>query len=413
MKSIYFDISIPRILASKALGRVFPAVYDSFLSPVRFAELPDPPLPGPDWVRVKNRVAGICGADLSMYFVQASPSISIAALPGMPRAFLGHELIGEVVETGNRVDNLAAGDRVTLQRYLPCCSMKEIDPPCPPCRAGNYTLCENFAEGEMPRNTGAGFGDQFVAHRSQLMPVPDDISDDDAVLIEPTAGSLHAVLKRPPKENEKILVIGAGTIGLNVIQVARMLAPNCRIFVLEKVAAKKKKALALGADEALVGDPYEAVAAAGGAKLYKGPLGNQTILGGFDLIYDCVGYSGMIHDALRWLRARGDYILIGNQLSPVSFDHTPIWHQELRIQGVNSHGVEQWEGRSISSFELAMEMIRSGDIRLDGFITHRFPLDRYQEAFQTIKKGQETVIKAVLDIAKKDFPDHGVRHFLM
>jgi threonine dehydrogenase-like Zn-dependent dehydrogenase len=71
------------------------------------------------------------------------------------------------------------------------------------------------------------------------------------------------------------------------------------------------------------------------------------------------------------------------------------------LQGVNSHDVEQWEGRSISSFELAMEMIRSGDIRLDGFITHRFPLDRYQEAFQTIKKGRETVIKAVLDIGAR------------
>ncbi|UCD58708.1 MAG: alcohol dehydrogenase catalytic domain-containing protein, partial [Candidatus Hydrogenedentota bacterium] len=197
MKSIYFEVSVPKILATKLLSRISNSVYFSRLSPVRYGEVPEQELPGPNWVRVKSLLASICGADLSLFFVQASPSISIAALPGVPKAFMGHELVGRVLEVGEGVTDLAPGDRVTLQRYLPCCSMKEIEPPCQPCQEGNYTLCKNFSEGPNYENLGAGFGDHFKAHRSQLVKVPDEIPDEVAVLIEPAAVSLHAVLKRP------------------------------------------------------------------------------------------------------------------------------------------------------------------------------------------------------------------------
>jgi len=398
METIYFEVNIPKILATKLLSTIFPHVYFTRVSPVRFAGIPDQPLPGPRWVKVKNIMTGICGADLSMFFVQASPSISLAAMPGVPKAFMGHELVGRIAETGSGVTALNPGDRVVLQKYLPCCSMKEIDPPCNPCRDGNYTLCENFSEGALPRNLGAGFGDHFIAHESQLLKVPDALTDDVAVLIEPSAVSLHAVLRRAPKPNEKILVIGAGVIGLNVIQCIKAIEPNCSIFLLEKIEFKNELGLRLGADEIIRGDSYEAVGQATGANLYRGPLNNTNLLGGFDLIYDCVGYSKTIHDALRWLRARGDYVMVGNQLSPVSFDQTPVWQQEIGITGVNAHGNETYRGERVSSFELATHMILDGTIRLDGFITHRFPLKHYKKAFKLFRDKKEHVIKVVFEM---------------
>ncbi len=400
MKSLFFDVSIPKILATKALARISEAAYYSAFSPIRFGDIPERELPGPNWVRVKTLLASICGADLSLFFVQASPSISIAALPGVPRVFLGHELVGRVLEVGGGVADLAPGERVTLQRYLPCCSIKEIEPQCRPCREGNYALCENFSEGPGYENLGAGFSEQFIAHRSQLVKVPDEIKNETAVLIEPASVSLHAVLKRPPRDGEKALVIGAGTIGLNVIQFAKALSPNSIIYVLEKIDFKKKLAQRLGADSVLSGDPYEATASATGANIYKGPLNNTILLGGFDLIYDCVGYSRTIHDSLRWLKAGGDYVLIGNQLSPVTFDQTPVWHQELKIIGVNAHGIETFDGRKISSFDLAIEMIRDGRVGFDGFITHRFALADYRTAFKVFRQKREPVIKAVFDISR-------------
>jgi len=399
MKSIYFELNVFKILATKLFSKISERVYFSPLSPVQYDDIPDQKLPGPNWVRVKSILASICGADLSLFFVQASPSISIAALPGVPKAFMGHELVGRIVEVGSGVVDLKPGDRVTLQKYLPCCSIKEIEPPCKSCQQGNYTLCENFSESPNYENLGAGFGNHFFAHRSQLVKVPDDINDDIAVLIEPAAVSLHAVLKRPPQDNERVLVIGAGTIGLNVIQFAKVINPECVIYLLEKIDFKKNLALTLGADHLIEGDPYEAIASITGGKLYRGPLGNVNILGGFDLIYDCVGYSKTIHDSLRWLRAGKDYVMVGNQLTPVTFDQTPVWHQELNIIGVNAHGFEDYKGEKISSFDLAIRMIQSGEVNLDGFITHRFPLHQYKRAFKLFRQKKEPMIKVVFEIS--------------
>ncbi len=399
MKSIYFDVSIPKILITKALGGLFPFIYYSPMSPVSYGDIPERDLPGPGWVRVQSIMTGICGADISMFFVKASPKISIAALPGVSRAYMGHEVIGRVVETGSDVKGLNLGDRVTLQRYLPCCSLKEIDPPCAQCREGNYTLCENFSVGSLPENLGAGFGERFIAHESQLVKVPEGIPDEIAVLIEPTAVSLHAVLKRPPRDGENVLVIGAGTIGLNVVQFAKVMAPGCRLYILEKIKFKKDLARRLGADFSIEGDPYESIARETGGKLYRAPLGNSAMLGGFDLIDDWVGYSKTIHDSLRWLSAKGIYVMIGNQLEPVHFDQTPLWQQEITMMGINAHGHERFQGRDVSSFELAIEMIEKGKVHLDGFVTHRFRLDAYRQAFKLVREKSADVIKTVFDVS--------------
>lgn len=401
MRSLYFEVNVARILATRMLSRVFPSAPLTAVSPVRFGELPDAPLPGPDWVRVSTSLAGICGSDVALFFVQASPAISLAALPGVPRAFLGHEVVGRVLETGPAVQDLSSGDRVALKIFLPCCSTRGIEPQCAACREGNYTLCENFSEGAVVENTGAGFSDRFLAHRSQLVQVPPEIPDEAAVLIEPVAVSLHAVLRRPPAPGENVLVIGAGTIGLNVVQSAKAVEPAARIFVLEPQSFKQAWALRLGADEAIQGDPYEGIRRATGARLYKGALGNRVLLGGFDLVYDCVGHSDTLHHGLRWLRARGDYVMVGNQLWPATFDQTPLWHQELRLIGVNAHGCESWQGAKVSTFDLAMDFLRAGKIRLDGFITHRFPLDQYRQAFRLARRGGEGVIKIAFDLTSR------------
>jgi threonine dehydrogenase-like Zn-dependent dehydrogenase len=105
-----------------------------------------------------------------------------------------------------------------------------------------------------------------------------------------------------------------------------------------------------------------------------------------------------MHDSLRWLAPRGEYVMVGTQLAPVSFDITPLWNQELRMTGVNAHGMEDFGGRRISSFELAMEMALEGKITFEGFITQRFPLRAYKEAFRVIQTRPRDVIKVVFEI---------------
>ncbi len=399
MKSIYFEADIPKVVAMKVLTKISRKFYYSSLSPVIYNKnLPDEPLPGDNWVKVRNILAGVCGTDLSFFLVKPSPKIALSPLPGSKRTFLGHELVGIVESVGDRVEKFRPGDRVTMQKYMPCCDLKDLEDKCRFCKEGLYCLCENYGV-ESPKklnNLGAGFGDYFLAPENQLIKIPDDVSDDEGVMIEAAAVSLHSVLRHIPKAGEKVLVFGGGTIGLNVIQCLKIINPECEVYLLEKVKSKQEFALKLGADYILNGDPYKAVTDATGGKLYEGMFNNRMIMGGFDVIYDCVGTAFAFHNCLRWLRARGTYVKIGHHLNPTAYDETPIWWQEINIVGVNAHGMEDYQGKKISTFDLVIELIQQGKLNLDGFITHRFILDDYKKAFYTMANKPEEVIKVVL-----------------
>ena len=112
MRTIYFEKNIPKILLTKALLPIWPSVVYSRISPTRFVDAAEKPLPGPGWVRVRNRMCGICGSDLHLLFVDGDPRISLAALPGTERIYMGHEVLGEVTEIGTDVTTLKVGDRV-------------------------------------------------------------------------------------------------------------------------------------------------------------------------------------------------------------------------------------------------------------------------------------------------------------
>jgi D-arabinose 1-dehydrogenase-like Zn-dependent alcohol dehydrogenase len=114
VRSIYIEKDIPRMLVVKALKTIWPGVVFSALSPARYEEGPEPAMPGSRWVRVRNRQCGICATDLSLLHVDVAPSIAPAALPGIRRLYLGHEVVGRVTEVGPGVTRLAVGDRVIM-----------------------------------------------------------------------------------------------------------------------------------------------------------------------------------------------------------------------------------------------------------------------------------------------------------
>jgi threonine dehydrogenase-like Zn-dependent dehydrogenase len=134
MRTIYFEKSIPKILLAKALQPIWPAVIFSRLSPTRFVDVPEKQLPGPSWVRMHNRLSGICASDLHLLFVEADPRISPAALPGTEHIYLGHEVLGEVTEVGAGVTTVKVGDRVILEHPETSCLNQEIEPLCLQCR---------------------------------------------------------------------------------------------------------------------------------------------------------------------------------------------------------------------------------------------------------------------------------------
>ncbi len=398
MKTIYFEGKISKIAIIKVLTAFSKKGYHSRLSPIRYKKFPDPKLPADNWVRVKNIETGICGSDMTFYKCAQGPSTAFLPIPCSKITYLGHETVGEVVEVGSAVKKFKVGDRVCMNKYMACCDLKGYseDEQCEMCKAGNYADCENYGEpNKYDIHAGAGMGDSYLAPEGQLLSV-DGLSDDDAVLIEPFSVSLHAVLKRVPKENEKVLVIGAGMIGLNVIQFAKLLQPKCKIYVMENNPNKHEFAKKLGADVILTGEPYEAVAKATNAKIY-GKGKNRMILGGFDVIYDSVGKGTLFNDTLRWLRAQGTLVKIGYQMTKTKFDETPLWWQGLEIIGVDSHGMENYNGKKVSTFEIVKDMMLKKQLITDGFITHRFKLDDYKKAFKLLIENPRDTIKVVLD----------------
>ena len=153
MQTIYFEKNIPKILLARALRPIWPNVVFSRLSPTRFVDVPDEPLPGADWVRVRNRLCGICASDLHLLFVEADPRVSPAALPGTERVYLGHEILGEVTEVGPDATSLKVGDRVIMDYLETNCIARKIEPHCRHCREGNHYMCENTSLDHGPEGT--------------------------------------------------------------------------------------------------------------------------------------------------------------------------------------------------------------------------------------------------------------------
>jgi len=400
MRTIYFDKDIPRIMATKLLRPLWPAVVWSRLSPVRVVEYPEPELPGPRWLRVRNYQCGICATDLSLVNVEADPRVALAAEPGIQRIYLGHEAVGKVVDVGPEVERFKPGDRVVMEARpaaSPNCHTQEIDPPCRHCAAGQTRLCENASLGKGSVGVGCGWSDSYTAHESEVWPIPDSLTLDQAALIEPMAVGLHAVLRVMPVRGDRVLVIGAGTIGLLTLQALRAVAGTVHITMLARYPHQVEAAHRFGADVVLQdGDLYEQLAEITGAKYYPAPMNRGQLLGGYDVIYDSVGKQETITDGLRWARAGGKVVLVGSTFKPLKVDLTPVFYQEVDLIGSLTFGVESWQGRRVHTFDLVIELIEEGLLMDEGMITHRFPFEQYRQAIRTAQEKSSGSVKVML-----------------
>ncbi len=400
MRTIYVDKDIPKVLAVKALKKAWRGVAFSALSHAHDRTIPDPPLPGPRGVRVRNRLCGICASDVSLLFGDAEPTAAPLALPGNDRRYLGHEVVSEVTEIGPEVTRFAVGDRVIMDTCFegPNCHSQEIDALCPTCAAGIPALCENQSLGRGCPGVGGGFGDGYTCHESEVAPAPAGLTDEQIVIAEPLSVGMRAALRRPPAPGEHVLVLGAGIIGLTTAACIKAISPDCHLSVVARHDHQAAAARRAGADEIILGeDVYEAAARITGAQLYKGLLGSRMLMGGFEVVHDCVGTGKSLTDCLRWARARGTVVLVGVKIAPVKADLTPVWYQEVNLLGTYGHGTETFEGNTISTYDLVFQMIADGRLATEGLMTHRFGLDQWKEAVTTSLDKHSGAIKVAIE----------------
>jgi threonine dehydrogenase-like Zn-dependent dehydrogenase len=322
--------------------------------------------------------------------------------------------VGVVEETGPAVDKSHLGRRVCVEPTL-CCAVRGIEPPCQRCAKGEFCACENFGDrgsgsARLPpgtsigynSRTGGSFGEAFVAHVSQLVAVPDDLSDEQAVLTDPLACSLHAVLRADLRAAQRVLVYGAGMVGLGIVAAMRAVGFRGRIDALDRDEYLRAPAEALGADALLTlpaetSRRFERIADQTGATVQRARFGNYVLSGGYDLVFDCVGSPRSMGESLKWSRGRGQVIFVGTGHGR-RVDLTPIWFRELTVIGAYGRQVESFEGARIGTYQLVHQLIAGGRLKADGLLTHRFALKDYKAAFDAaVNKRAHRAVKVAFD----------------
>lgn len=406
LKAIQFDYRLPRYVMTKIAGKISPSHYwNSKISCIKLEERADLNLPNEHWVKVKVKYGGICGSDLNLIFLNDSPATSpFASFPFT----IGHEIVGEIAEVGSKANQFNTGERVVVDPILSCEPRGFLEP-CSECQKGNFSLCLHKTEGDLSpglltgtcRDTGGGWSSYIVAHKSQIFKLPPEVDDLNGVMVEPFSCALHSVLQNPPKDGDTVLVIGGGVIGLCVIAAIRALDIKCKIVSLTKHNIQAEFATRYGADEVVfLGDQdyTSTLADTLGGKVLKPIFGPKTILGGADIVFECVGKKQSINDGLRFTKNGGKVVLLGLAGIMDGIDWTTIWLNELDITGSFAYSTEDYQGKRVRTFDIAIELMRLGKVDLSSLVTHQFTLEQYKNALSTAsRKGTKSAIKVVFE----------------
>jgi len=314
------------------------------------------PAPAPDEVLLKIRSVGICGSD-AHYYEHGRIGSRVVREP----LVLGHEACGGVAAVGSSVTRHRPGDRVCVEPGVPCGRCRE-------CRTGHYNVCPDLRFYGSPPVDGA-LTNYLAVHEDFVHPLPDAISDEAGALIEPLAVALWACLAAAVGAHKRVLVTGAGPVGLLVAQTARTLGA-ADVVITDVRPGRREAAVRLGFAQAR--DPRTE------------PLAGSEPR--FDALIECSGHAGALEGALEALRPGAVIALVGMGENRVTLPLDLLQRRELWVTG---------RFRYANVFPAAITLAANGSVDLDGLITHRFPLEAAVEAVVRTKT-DASVLKAVV-----------------
>ena len=313
---------------------------------------------GPDEVLLRVHYCGICGSDIEAYHT------------GMyePGLILGHEFAGEVVSIGERVEGCSAGTRVTVNNTIPC---RE----CTSCLRDQPTLCDNLL---MPGVTlNGGMAEYTVVHARALHRLPEGVSTRQGALIEPLAVALHGVRRSSLQPGHRVLVMGAGPIGLLALQCALAFGAK-EVFVSEVLATRATMAVNLGASA--VFNPIKQNLAV--------ELSSRTKDEGPEIIYLATGVSAAFEEAVTLVAKGGQILVLGLGVEPVATDLLTVVLRELDIRG-SYLGYDE--------FPAALDYMAHDRMDLESLITHEILLeDVIAKGFEALERPDSGAVKVLV-----------------
>ncbi len=333
-------------------------------SHLEMRDLPDP-TPGSDELLIQVAACGICGSDVHGYDGSTGRRI--------PPIVMGHEAAGIVTEVGTKVSGFAPGDRVTFDSTVFCGV-------CDFCLKGEVNLCDNrqvigVSCGEY-RRAGA-FAELLTVPARVAYRLPDTLSFPEAAMLEAVSVALHGVAVSELMGEEIVLVIGAGMIGLLLLQAARA-AGASRVYISDVDETRLKLAAELGADEVFL---------ASGAALVEEIL-LRTNGRGVDVVLEAVGRDETISAGIDCVRKRGTVTLVGNISPQVTLPLQKVVSRQIRLQGSCA---------SAGEYPRAMELIAKNEIKVASLITAVAPLSDGASWFKRLHAREPNLMKIVLD----------------
>ena len=320
--------------------------FQALHTPLMFEELPDP-TPGPGELVVKVGRCGICGSDLHM--------TEDAAYGCKHGDVLGHEFAGEVVALGKDTAGAKVGDLVSVIPLKSCGT-------CEHCRKGEVQWCAQFGL------QGGGYAEYAVTRPNQCVKLPADLSLADGAIIEPLAVALHGINLSGLKTGDKVLVLGAGPIGLAVAFWAKRYGA-ARVAVQDIATFQQERALDMGADVFVV-DPANPVASA-----------EEGLGGKADIVFECVGLPGLIAQAVDQVRPRGTILLLGLCTKPDTFNSFAMLSKEVRLVTSAFFTVQEYEA--------ALAALEQGAVAPRLLVTGTITLAETPSVYESLKKRTE------------------------
>jgi 2-desacetyl-2-hydroxyethyl bacteriochlorophyllide A dehydrogenase len=318
------------------------------------------PAPGPGEVQVRTVLAGVCGSDTHA-LLGTHPFITLPYAPG-------HEVSGVVTGVGAGVGSVGLGDRVTMEPFLPCWECKQ-------CLAGRQNLCERLRFFGCAHDQG-GMAEYFTVDQRRLHVLPDGLDWIRAAFVEPLGTPVHAIRLAGGVRDRTVAILGAGTIGLLTLQVARAYGAK-RIVLTARSERSRTRAMRFSPDAVV-----DATAADASAQV-RAALGESA-----DVVFDCVAEQSTMDQALAMADKGGTVVVVGVPPAPVTIPLPIIQDSQLRIQGSATYLPED--------FLEAMRLLQDGSVTVEEMVTSRRPLAEAAGAFDDAFSGDH--IKVLLDL---------------
>jgi len=322
----------------------------------------DKPDTGDTQVLIRIKRIGVCGSDIHV-FHGLHPYTSYPIVQG-------HEVSGVIAQVGSQVEGLSAGDKVTFTPQVTCGE-------CYPCTHGMYHICETLKV--MGFQTDGAAQKFFPVDAAKVLKIPDNVSLDQAAMVEPVSVAVHALSRGGGVQGKKVLVLGAGTIGNLVAQVAQASGAEA-VMITDISDYKLDKATVCGIDF--------------GVNTAQQDL-NAAILEHFgpnraDLILECVGVQPTITQAVANARKGTTIVVVGVFGKKPEVDLGLVQDRELSLVGTLMYQKRD--------YERAIELVAGEKLSLDEMITHHFPFDEYLSAYETIEQAKGNIMKVMVTL---------------